>query len=128
MKTLITMIMFLASSAAFGETLLICDAETITYWGTGKPEKHGLEGELTLAFDGDEVEMGQLARSHHTRLSKKDGSIWRWKFDIYENTHHYILNTVSGKLEETVVKSGTTEPVLNVQVYRCRRMEQRLVE
>lgn len=128
MKRLSLILLLMIPVTAFGETLLICDAETITFWGTGKPEKHGLNGELTLAFDGDEVEMGQLSESRRTRLSQKDGSIWRWTFDIFDTTRHYILNTISGELEETVTKKGTTEPVLSVIVHRCRRMDQRLVE
>jgi len=122
------LLLLFATSAAFGETLLVCDAETVTYWGTGKPEQQGLDGELTLAFDGDEVETSQLSQSQSTRLSQKDGSIWGWKVDIYEDTHHYILNTISGELTVTITEKETTEPVRSVIVYHCRRVDQRLVE
>ncbi len=53
--------------------------------------------------------MSELSQSQRARLSRKHGSIRGWKFDIFENTHHYILNTISGELTETITRKGTTE-------------------
>ena len=123
--TAISILFLLITSHAFAdETLLVCDGESVEWWDEGVHRTGGLDDELTLAINGNNVETDSIL----VHFSNRDGTTWVWTFDVGEQTWLFNLNTISGRLTKYVSPKGKTSPLIRIVEWRCSRVEQRLIE